>query len=351
MLRLMKLFLIIFAIVLATGFFLYNRGVNSENNKDGEDIKFKVAQGESVKKIGANLKARNLIKSTWAFETHVWFNDLEKKFQSGEYILKPGLSAKEVVRILTQGEALSKEASIKIIEGWNLLDIAKYLEKEGRFKEEEFLGLTGYPKIDYRVNKDLPKPVDYTKEFSFLKDKPTYYGLEGYIFPDTYRVYADASVDDIIIKALVNFDNKLTAEMRDDIKKQGRTIYEVVTMASVIEKEVRGEKDMKIVSGLFWDRIKNQQALESCATLAYILGVNKAQYTLADTKIDSPYNTYQNRGLPPGPIANPGLTAIKAAIYPEYTDYNYFLNRTDNGETVFSVTYEEHLRNKAKYLN
>lgn len=107
---------------------------------------------------------------------------------------------------------------------------------------------------------------------------------------------------------------------------------------------------MKIVSGIFWDRIANGQRLESCATLAYILGESKPQYTLADTQINSPYNTYRNDGLPPTPINNPGLKAIRAALYPTKTDYNYFLSRPDTGETVFSKIYQEHLANKAKYL-
>jgi UPF0755 protein len=121
-------------------------------------------------------------------------------------------------------------------------------------------------------------------------------------------------------------------------------------MASVIEKEVRSANDMKIVSGIFWNRIKNGQALESCATLAYILGVNKSQYSYEDTRINSPYNTYINRGLPAGPIANPGLKAIEAAIYPEDTAYNYFLTASETGETIFSKTYQEHLNNKNKYI-
>ncbi len=149
---------------------------------------------------------------------------------------------------------------------------------------------------------------------------------------------------------LNNFDGKLTDEMQNNIAEQDKTIYEIVTMASIIEKEVRTLEDMEIVSGIFWDRIKYGQPLESCATLAYVLGVNKEQYSIEDTKIDSPYNTYRNPGLPPGPICNPGLNAIKAAIYPQYTEYNYFLSRQDTGETVFSKTLEEHNRNKARYL-
>lgn len=228
-----------------------------------------------------------------------------------------------------------EEKKITIIEGWNLTAIEKYLEKEGFDFKDSVLDL---------------KAKDFAEDFPLLGEASRSASLEGYFFPDTYRVYASSTLADVTEKALGNFSKKITSEMVADIKKQGRTLPEILTMASIIEKEVKGERDMKIVSGIFWDRIKNGQGLESCATLAYILGENKTQYSEADTKIDSPYNTYRHRGLPPGPIANPGLVAIKAAIYPIYTDYNYFLNRLDNGETVFSRNYQEHLSNKAKYL-
>jgi UPF0755 protein len=195
----------------------------------------------------------------------------------------------------------------------------------------------------------------YLSDFDFLADKPDDASLVGYMFPDTYRVYASSTAEEVTYRLLDNFGKKLTLEMRQDIAKQGKTIYEIVTMASLIEKEAAidqggSNNDAKIISGIFWDRIKNRQALQSCATLAYILGVNKPQYSEADTKIDSLYNTYLHRGLPPGPIANPGLAAIEAAIYPEYTDYNYFLTPAGSKQMIFSKTYEEHLRNKAKYL-
>ena len=149
---------------------------------------------------------------------------------------------------------------------------------------------------------------------------------------------------------LNNFDQKLDEKMRKDIQAQGKTIFEVLIMASLIEKEVRSVEDMKIVSGIFWDRIKYGQALESCASLAYILGENKTVYSQEDTQINSPYNTYRNKGLPPGPIANPGLNAIQAAIYPQYTEYNYFLTDPETGQTIWSKTFEEHKQNKWKYL-
>ncbi|MFA4834117.1 MAG: endolytic transglycosylase MltG [Patescibacteria group bacterium] len=344
-------FIIILIIISAflAGVF-YWRGINSAVSETGQDIQFLVSSGESVKQIGKNLAEAGLIKSEFYFKTYIRNNDLGAKLQAGEYLLNPSLSIKKIVEILTGGQAQSKERNIKIIEGWNIREISQYFEREGMFQSEELLELIGFPQVDYRNNKEMPGPKNYAASFDFLKDKPAYYSLEGYLFPDTYRIFKDATLDDIVLKMLNNFDKKLTPEMRADIKKQGKTIYEIVAMASIIEREVRSEDDMKIVSGIFWDRIKNKQALESCATLAYILGVNKPQYTTEDTKIDSPYNTYQNRGLPPGPISNPGLKAIRAAIYPEYTDYNYFLSRPDTGETVFSRTYEEHVGNKAKYL-
>lgn len=346
-----KLIFISLIIVFVIGLASYYRGINSVIDKNSSDVMFVVSKGESVKQIGDNLVNAGLIKSKFYFETYVWRTKNQANLQAGEYIINPRQSIKEIVAIFVAGDAAIQERTIKIIEGWNLRDIGQYFEREGMFQSEELLELVGFPKIDYRVNTNMSYPKDYSGKFSFLSDKPKYYSLEGYLFPDTYRIYEDATLDDIVVKMLNNFEKKLTSEMRAEITKQGKSIYEIITLASLIEKEVRIEKDMKIVSGVFWDRIKNGQPLESCATLAYILGENKPQYSLEDTKIDSPYNSYLILGLPPTPISNPGLKAIKAAIYPEFTKYNYFLNRFDNGETVFSETYEEHLKNKAKYLD
>ena len=331
-----KAILAIAAIFILAGIF-YWRGVNTAVSKGG-DVNFSVAKGESVKEIAQNLKNAGLIKSKLYFEIYVWQKGWQSKFQAGEYILNPTLTIREIVKVFVEGETLSKERTIKIIEGWNLVDIAKYLEKEGIAASGEFL-------------KAGKNNIGNYAKYGFLKGRPDGSSLEGYLFPDTYRVFKDAELNDIIGKMLSNFDKKLTAETRSEIDKQGKTIYEIITMASLLEKEVKTEEDMKIVSGIFWDRIKNGQALESCATLAYILGENKPRYSLEDTKINSPYNTYQNRGLPPGPISNPGLKAIRAAIYPTFTDYNYFLTDPETGKTIFSKTFAEHTQNKAKYLS
>jgi len=328
-----KKIIIFIAVIFIAGFF-YWQNLNSPADFNGQEQIFIVSKGEAIRQVADNLKKENLIKSVFYFNYYVKKNKLT--VQAGEYLISPKLTTREIVKILTQGDAVSRERSIKIIEGWNAKDIGAYLEKDKVVSAKDFLALALATADSWK--------------FDFLKDAPGEASLEGYLFPDTYKIFKTASARDIINKMLGNFDKKLTPEMRAEIKRQNKTVYEIITMASIVEKEVRSEDDMKIAAGIFWDRIKNGQALESCATLAYILGVNKPQYTLADTKIDSPYNTYRRRGLPPGPIANPGLNAIMAAIYPQFTGYNYFLSDPATGKTIYSRTLDEHNFNKAKYL-
>jgi UPF0755 protein len=246
------------------------------------------------------------------------------------------------------------EETIQILEGWTSRDIGQYFERKGKWQSEEFLEVAGFPQVDYRNNKEMPALKDWSKEFSFLADKPKYYGLEGYLFPDTYRIYASSTVEEVIEKMLDNFDKKLTAAMRAEIKKQRKSVYDIITLASIIEKEAplnyqtEDNRDARIISGIFWNRLKIGQGLQSDATLTYILGDTNAAHSGQDLEVESPYNTYKYRGLPPGPICNPGILAIEAAIYPITTDYYYFL--TADGQVIYARNYDEHKKNKAKYL-
>ena len=338
-----KLIFIIILLILAAFcvfYIAYQYNISADNSGDYEDVVFNVAGGESVKQIAENLFEQKLIKSKFYFLLYVKNQDKTGDLQAGEYILNSLMPIKDIVNILASGRALSKERDVKIIEGWRLTDIGEYLEKEGVSTKQKFLSLT---KNAGNWSFGFEKP-------EVLNVIPANADFEGFLFPDTYRIYMDDNELIVIEKMINNFADKFTPKMSEDAAKQGRNVFEIVTMASIIEKEVRNYEDMRVVSGLFWNRIKNGQGLESCATLAYILGVDKPVYSLEDTKIKSDYNTYGNLGLPPGPICNPGLNALKAAVYPVDTNYNYFLSSQDNGETVFSKTYQEHLQNKAKYL-
>lgn len=232
-----------------------------------------------------------------------------------------------------------EEVKITVLEGWNIEDIAKHLESREIFTQEEFIEAT---------------LQDY--DYEFLADRPKGYSLEGYLFPDTYRIFVDSSPEDLIKRMLDNFNRKLDSDLRKEIESQGKTIFEIVNLAALVEKEAPidyktgDNKDAKIVAGIFLNRLKSGQALQACASLAFILGEIKPIYSEADTKIDSPYNTYLNRGLPYGPIANPGMLAIEAAIYPIETNYNYFLTPIGTKDMIYAVSYQEHLRNRDKYL-
>lgn len=343
-----KIAVLLLFLVLAM-FFSYIRNINYSSNKN-QNVVFVIDKGDSISLIGEKLYKQDLIKSERAFRLYIRFSKNNSIFREGSYDLNYNMSIKEIVEELTKKISLKPEKKVTFIEGWNLRDYYKVLEKNFLTKEEDFFNMVGEPMLNYQLLSSGIRPKDFSEQFDFLKDKPDYYGLEGYLFPDTYRFFEDASLEDIVVRMLKNFDQKLTSKMREDIIAQGKTVFEIITMASIIQKEVQSENDMKMVSGLFWNRIENGQALESCATLAYILGVNKAIYSYEDTRTPSAYNTYINRGLPPGPISNPGIKAIEAAIYPTENNYNYFLSRPDTKETIFSVTYEEHLLNKNKYL-
>lgn len=252
---------------------------------------------------------------------------------------------------------LRPERTIKVLEGWTEREISQYFEREGLWQSEELLELAGLPKYDYRQEKQSNWPKDFSDQYDFLADKPKYYSLEGYLFPDTYRIYATSTVSEALDKMLDNFDKKLTQQMRSDIKQQGKTIYEIIIMASIVEKEAAldyspsaDNTNARLIAGIFWNRLEIGQALQSDATLSYYFGDRKPSHSGKQLEVDTAYNTYKYPGLPPTPICNPGILAIKAAIYPLDSDYNYFLSPLDSRQVIFSKTYEEHVANKFKYL-
>jgi UPF0755 protein len=221
----------------------------------------------------------------------------------------------KIAKIIVNGEVNENYIKVTIPEGW---DIKKIQEK---LIESEV------------INKDNKILIDN----------------EGYLFPDTYYFYKNSSLDVVIQKMKDNFNSKIDDGLIKEIENQGKTLYDVLKMASILEREVVSDDDRVIVSGIFWKRIKLGMPLQADITIAYILGIDKWKYSSEDIKINSPYNTYTNLGLPPTPICNPGLSAIRAAIYPKQTDYLYFLSAPD-GTTIYAKTLEEHNRNKAKYL-
>lgn len=187
-------------------------------------------------------------------------------------------------------------------------------------------------------------------DYEFLKDLPENATLEGFLFPDTYELYQDATPQDLIKKMLTNFDSKISGELKEAINNREENLFEVVTLASIVQKEVKTEEDMKGVAGVYYNRLAIGRELESDVTVNYVTGKNDPTPSYKDTATNSRYNTYQYEGLPPGPVGNPGLMAIRATTYPAEHNYYYFLTRLDTGEALFSTRGYEHEAKKEKYL-
>lgn len=282
-----------------------------------EEKLIKIEKGWGSDDIGQKLKDERLIASKWVFVFYAWLKGYNVHLQAGDYLLNSKTSVFEIVRMIANGEVNENYVKVTIPEGWTNKKIEERLIASGVLKEGD----------------------------KFPKEK------EGYLFPDTYYFEKSLSVDAVADKMYENFLKKIGEGISKDLLiDSSMRLPNTIIMASIIEKEVVSDEDRAIVSGIFWKRIENNIPLQSCATIAYILGVEKKQYSYEDTRVKSPYNTYINLGLPPAPINNPGLSAIKAALNPKQTDYIFFLSASD-GTTIFSKTLEEHNANKAKYLD
>ncbi len=298
-----------------------------------DEIIFLIPKGESFFEIGDNLERKGIINSSFYFKIYALLSGSFNRFQAGNYIFCTDDNIKNISEIMKRGDIAQKK--ITIIEGWNVRDIAEYFESLDLAEEEGFL-----KKV---------KSSDFDYLYSFLEEKPKETGLEGYLFPDTYFIPYGADVESVIELMLANFDNKLNDDLKSEIKKQQKSFFDIITIASLIEKEVREYEDKRLVSGIIRKRLKIGMPLQIDATISYITGRRTTAISIAETQIDSPYNTYKHRGLPIGPICNPGIESIKAALYPKESDYLFYLSKPD-GETVFSRNHQEHVAAKNKYL-
>lgn len=291
---------------------------------------YTVQKGYGDTKIANDLQKLGIINNSYLFKFYVIASFQHSSLQAGDYNLSPKMSIYQIAKKMASGNSIKD--NLVILEGWDIGDIAKYLQSKKICDQNEFISLS---------------QKDYSDKFDFLADKPKKASLEGYLFPDTYEISKDETCQDVLNMMLANFDKKLTSALRAEIAKQKKPIFDIVTMASMIEKEVRGLDDKKIVSGILWKRIAIGMPLQLDSTVNYITNGNDPSVSIKATKIDSPYNTYMYPGLPKGPISNPGIDSITAAVYPKKTNYWYWLS---DGTTHFSETLDQHNTAKAKYL-
>ena len=323
---------LILIIVLAGGIY-YGTAFGAVNLD--EEVTVEIPDGAGAKQIGSLLDDNDVVKHKWSFVSYVKKEGAGEKLQPGTYTFGPGkVSLADVVEAMTSGGANENGNNVTIPEGLTVEQIAETLADAGVVDKQEFL--------------DCAAAYD-TSEYSYIPKGDSYVKLEGFLYPETYNIAKEWGSEQIISMLLAQFDKVFTDDMEARAKEMGYSVYDIVTMASLIEREALFDDDRPVIAGVFYNRLDVGMKLQSCATVQYILGEQKAVLTNSDIAIDNPYNTYLYEGLPPGPIAAPGLSSLEAALYPEETDYMYFVAMPD-GHHHFSTTYEEHLAAKEKYL-
>lgn len=277
-----------------------------------------IESGQTLFSISRELAKDNAIRSTRIFEICMIALGSERRVSEGEYYFDTPVSALQIALRISGRQFGIDRTKVTFPEGFTNKQIAERLA-------------VVFPGFDTTLFLTLAK------------------GTEGYLFPDTYGFFPSVTPDFVLATLKRNFADK-TDPLQEEIEQSGRTLADIMVMASIIEKEAAGEVDRAVVSGILWKRLDAGIALQVDAPFLYILGKESSELTRSDLAINSPYNTYRNRGLPPAPIGNPGLASIQAAIYPQSSPYLYYLHDED-GSIYYAETYAGHKQNIAKYLD
>lgn len=302
----------------------------------GTERQFKIEMGESTPSVIGRLWEQGLISDPAAFRTYLLYSGLDTTLQAGIYKLSPRLAPVQLAQVLQ--DATPAEVSFRILPGWRLEEISAALPTSG-------LSIT--PEAFLQAAMSVPPDYSFSNELSPSSS------LEGFLLPDTYIFERDITVEVFLGKILDNFENNLTPRHRERFSQQNLSLLEAVTLASIVQREAVAEDEMPLIASVFFNRLAIGMKLDTDPTVQYALGYNALQNTwwtnplsLEDLQVDSPYNTYLYPGLPPGPIANPGLAALKAVSFPAQTPYYYFRAGCDeSGRHTFAETFEEHVGN------
>lgn len=321
-------------LIIVTAYFFYGlepRAKGEEIDFWSTPINFKISKGEGLKEISAHLSQEKIIKSIGIFKFYSLLGGRAHKFQPGIYELKATMSIPQIVRVLTTTG--QNEVTVTLTEGLTLKDFDFILSAAGVIEEGTL--------VNFSLN-------ILSGDYPYLVEAKSF---EGFLFPDTYRFEVSSSAETVLRRLLDNFNNKAWPLLKDK-----SNWYNTLILASFLEREVPGFNDRQLVAGLLEKRLKLGMPLQVDATVSYVkcgakfLSCAVAPVAKKDLTLTSPYNTYQHLGFTPTPIANPGQSAISAALNPQASPYFYYLSAKNTKETIFAKTLEEHNRNRAKYL-
>ncbi|HIW31330.1 MAG TPA: endolytic transglycosylase MltG [Candidatus Paenibacillus intestinavium] len=322
-------------------FYLWNQ---LEPTKSGTSLEVTIPKGSSANSVAKLLDENGIIKNGFIFGYYLVLKDEGDNFKAGKYELTPGMDKAEVIAKLNAGDVIAQETvTFTIPEGFTIAQMADKLASEGLVDKEKFITLTKESRSWSGAENVLTIPQETTQLIN---------RLEGYLFPDTYEIVKDSTEEDVIIRMLKEQDRKLATlpeNWSDELDELGVSMHEMLTIASLIEREVVVDSERATVAGVIYNRLKKPMRLQIDATIQYALGEQKELLSIEDTKLDSPYNTYVIDGIPPGPIATPSLESIKAALYPEEHNYYYYVTKKDGTQShLFAETYNQHLKNIEK---
>lgn len=296
-----------------------------------EPVIVSVPPGATTRQIGLILQEAGLVKHAWMFRLVVEMKGQDGKLRAGEYELRPGITMAQIVEKLLRGHVVTYPLTVP--EGLTVEQIATLVEQRGLGSREKFLEAARNPEL---VREFLPEDAECREP------------LEGYLFPDTY-LFPRHVTEEFMVRAMVSrFNQVFSEEWRRRATDLGFSAHQMATLASIIEREAVVADERPIISGVYHNRLKVGMRLQADPTVLYALGRSSGAVRFRDLEVDSPYNTYRYAGLPPGPIANFGVAALRAALFPADVPYYYFVARND-GTHAFAVTYQQHLANIAKY--
>lgn len=363
--RRIALFLITAIIIalLATGFFVYryvDSAVGALDSTSTEYVTVEIPEGSGNKYIGQILEKAGVIKSATVFNYYTKFKNYSN-FQSGYYNLQASMDLEEICKLLKQGGTAEPEepslGKILVTEGYTIKQISEAVTKNTAdddsstpFTADDFLSVVQDESFISKMVEKYPKLLANLPS----ADEATYQ-LEGYLFPATYSYYEDTTMEDLVEQMISTMDSYMSSYY-DTISEKGMTVNEVLTLASLVEKEGSTDDDRRNIASVFYNRLNANMALQSNIAILYAMGKLGEETTLSadasiDTSIDSPYNVYTNTGLMPGPVDSPSLSAIEATVNPASTDYYYFVADVNTGTVYYAETYEDHEANVEKYVN
>jgi len=324
---------------MAIGLYLRYRQDDIDHPASDNDtpVPFTIERGETAVTVAAHLTEEGILTDPELFRLYIRYHGVDARLEAGDFELRRNMTMEEIAEALQQ--ARMEEVTVTILPGWRAEETAEMLERENIMSGDAFLALVRQGTFAYAV----------------LADRPEGSSLEGYLFPETYRLPAQATALDLVERTLKTFDQRFTSEMHQEIRQRGMTIYKAVTLASITQREGVVAEELPIIAAVYLNRMEQGMYLQADPTFQYARGYDAASgrwwapFDVEDVKlVQSPYNTFLNPGLPPGPICSPSQAALEAVVFPADTSYLFFYAKGD-GTHAFAATYEEHLANQARY--